>query len=81
MTNTDLATPSIGEEAAAAIAAALIEGALPGETNNFDEHARTEAAAFMAEVAAVTPPWRSGNCDRIDRRRECPAAHAAGYRQ
>jgi len=56
MTNTDLATPSIGEEAAAAIAAALIEGALPGETDNFDEHARGEAAAFMAEVAASRRP-------------------------
>jgi len=52
MTNTDLATPTVGEEAAAAIGAALVAGALPGETDNFDEQARKEAVAFMANVAA-----------------------------
>ena len=58
MTNTELATPTIGEEAAAAIAAALIAGALPGETDNFDDTARTEAAAFMANVAISRMPGR-----------------------
>jgi len=56
MTNTELATPTIGEEAAAAIAAALVAGALPGETDNFDDTARAEAAAFMAGVAATRRP-------------------------
>ena len=56
MTNTVLATPDIGEEAAAAIEAALLAGALPGETDQFDENARTQAAAFVAGVAAVRTP-------------------------
>ncbi|WP_116092529.1 NAD-glutamate dehydrogenase [Sphingomonas crusticola] len=56
MTNSDLATPAIGEEAAAAIAAALVEGALPGETDNFDDHARADAAAFMGRIAARRTP-------------------------
>jgi glutamate dehydrogenase len=58
MTNTDLATPDIGEEAAAAIEAALVAGALPGETDNFDQNARAGAAAFMAAVAASRTPGR-----------------------
>src|SRR3569832_1576153 len=52
MTNTDLATPTIGEAAAAAIGAALVAGALPGETDNFDEQAKADAVAFMATTAA-----------------------------
>jgi len=56
MTNTLLATPDIGEEAATAIEAALLAGALPGETDNFDGNARAQAAAFVAGVAAVRTP-------------------------
>jgi len=52
MTNLDLATPTIREEAAAAIGAALVAGALPGETDNFDDNAYRDAVAFMATVAA-----------------------------
>ena len=56
MTNTELATPAIGEEAAAAIGMALVAGALPGETDNFDEAARADAAAFLATTAANRTP-------------------------
>jgi glutamate dehydrogenase len=56
MTNTDLATPALGEEATAAIGAALVEGALPGETDNFTAEDRAEAAAFMATLAASRTP-------------------------
>jgi glutamate dehydrogenase len=56
MTNTDLATPTLGEAAAAAIGAALVEGALPGETDNFSASDRAEAAAFMATLAARRAP-------------------------
>jgi len=34
----------------------LIKGALPGELDGFDEAARSEAAAFLAEAAAVRQP-------------------------
>ncbi|MFS0736666.1 NAD-glutamate dehydrogenase domain-containing protein [Sphingomonas sp. 1P06PA] len=39
-----------------AIADALIAGALPGETDQFDDAARVEAASFVAEVAAQRLP-------------------------
>ena len=38
-----------------AIAAVLVAGALPGETDGFDDAARAEAAAFVADVAARRP--------------------------
>jgi len=56
MTNTETATPVVGEEAAAAIGAALVAGALPGETDNFDHQARAEAVAFIANTAASRTP-------------------------
>ncbi len=59
MTNTDLATPTVGEEATAAIGAALVAGALPGETDNFDDQARADAIAFMASAAAHRLPGQS----------------------
>ncbi len=40
---------------ASEIAAALVAGALPGETDHFDAEARASAASFMAEVAARRP--------------------------
>ncbi|WP_076070800.1 NAD-glutamate dehydrogenase domain-containing protein [Sphingomonas montana] len=39
-----------------AIAAALVGGALPGETDGFDSDARLSAASFVAEVAARRLP-------------------------
>ncbi|HWI86017.1 MAG TPA: NAD-glutamate dehydrogenase domain-containing protein [Sphingomonas sp.] len=56
MTNSDLAAPVIREEVATAIAVALVEGALPGETDNFDDQAHATAAAFMAQTAANRRP-------------------------
>ncbi|MDT8759436.1 NAD-glutamate dehydrogenase [Sphingomonas psychrotolerans] len=41
-----------------AFEARLLEGALPGELEGFDEGERAEAAAFVAEAAAVRPPGR-----------------------
>jgi glutamate dehydrogenase len=37
---------------------ALIKGALPGELDDFDEQARAEAAAFIAEAAASRTPGK-----------------------
>ncbi|WP_442680435.1 NAD-glutamate dehydrogenase [Sphingomonas sp. ASY06-1R] len=74
MTNSDLATPSIGEAAAAAISAALVEGALPGETDNFDASAQAEATAFMTRLATQRAPGQpsigleSGSGDSVQRR-------------
>lgn len=39
-----------------AFEARLLEGALPGELEGFDEGERADAAAFVAEAAAVRPP-------------------------
>ncbi len=39
-----------------AFEARLLEGALPGELEDFDGSERAEAAAFVAEAAAVRPP-------------------------
>ncbi|MDV3459240.1 NAD-glutamate dehydrogenase [Sphingomonas sp. HF-S4] len=39
-----------------AFEARLLEGALPGELEGFDESERAEAADFVAEAAAVRPP-------------------------
>ncbi len=39
-----------------AFEARLLEGALPGELEGFDEGERAEAAGFVAEAAAVRPP-------------------------
>src|SRR3954465_10806345 len=39
-----------------AIGAALVEGALPGETDGFDSAARDGAGAFVAETAATRRP-------------------------
>lgn len=39
-----------------AFEARLLEGALPGELEGFDEGERADAASFVAEAAAVRPP-------------------------
>ena len=39
-----------------AFEARLLEGALPGELEGFDEAERAEAAEFVAEAAAARPP-------------------------
>jgi glutamate dehydrogenase len=56
MTNSELTDPRAGEEAAQAIAAALVTGALPGELDGFDDAARDAAAAFIAGIAAQRTP-------------------------
>ena len=47
------------DEAARAIAAALVDGALPGETDSFDEDQRLRASAFVADVARRRPPGQA----------------------
>ncbi len=54
--------------------ARLLEGALPGELEGFDEAERAEAAAFVAEAAGVRPPATprivlATFVDRAERRR------------
>ncbi|UZK64725.1 NAD-glutamate dehydrogenase [Sphingomonas sp. M1-B02] len=39
-----------------AFEARLLEGALPGELEGFDQSERAEAASFVAETAAIRPP-------------------------
>ena len=52
----DTLTPTADEAAARAIGAALIEGALPGETDGFGAEACASAAAFVAGAAARRRP-------------------------
>ena len=44
------------------IAAVLIEGALPGETDGFDADARADAGAFVAAIAARRAPGEAAFC-------------------
>jgi glutamate dehydrogenase len=54
--NGDTLTPDADESVRQAIAAALVEGALPGETDGLSGTALADAAAFLSSVAARRMP-------------------------
>jgi glutamate dehydrogenase len=55
----DTLMPAAQDAAQQAIAVALIDGALPGETNGLTQSAHAEAAAFVAGVAAHRTPGQA----------------------
>ena len=50
------AEPRVSESLTDALFQALLDGALPGETEGFTPSEQAEAAAFIAEAAAARPP-------------------------